>query len=141
MTLAEVGSATTRLRERLESAVDLNDSLGAALLFALQASLCSLATLWIAMWLQLDSPYWAASTVLITAQATRFAEPVEGDQSHPLGTLIGLVASLVIVALFPPGLVVPSPWRSAAGSRSAPSSPACCARCRPMPPRCRAIPR
>ena len=84
----------------ISDALGLTDTLGDSLIFALQASLCSIGTLWLAMWLQLDSPYWAASTVLITAQATR-PQSLLKAVNRVLGTMIGIVASLVIVALFP----------------------------------------
>ncbi len=100
MTLADVGSTAQGLSKRLSDLLKLSDSLGDSLIFALQASLTSLAALWLAMWLQLDSPYWAASTVLITAQATRPQSLLKAF-NRVLGTTIGIVASLVIVALFP----------------------------------------
>ena len=100
MTLADVGSTAQGLSKRLSDALKLNDTLGNSLIFALQASLTSLAALWLAMWLQLDSPYWAASTVLITAQATR-PQSLLKAVNRVLGTMIGIVASIVIVALFP----------------------------------------
>ena len=100
MTLADVGATAQGLSKRLSEALGLTDTLGDSLIFALQASLCSIGTLWLAMWLQLDSPYWAASTVLITAQATR-PQSLLKAVNRVLGTMIGIVASLVIVALFP----------------------------------------
>lgn len=100
MTLADAGTTTQGFAKRLSDVLGLSDTLGNALIFALQTSLCSLATLWLAMWLQLDSPYWAASTVLITAQATR-SQSLLKAVNRILGTMIGITASLVIVALFP----------------------------------------
>ena len=100
MALADVGSTAQGLSDRISEALGLTDTLGNSLIFALQVSLCSLGTLWLAMWLQLDSPYWAASTVLITAQATR-PQSLLKAANRVLGTMIGIVASLVIVALFP----------------------------------------
>ena len=100
MTLAQVGSAAESLSKRVADGLGLNDTLGDTAIFALQASLCSVGTLWLAMWLQLDSPYWAASTVLITAQATR-PQSLLKAVNRVLGTMIGIVASLVIIALFP----------------------------------------
>ncbi len=80
----------------------LTGSLGASLGFALQASLAAIAALWIAMVLQLDAPYWAASTVIITAQASR-SQSLLKAMNRLLGTSIGVCAGLVIVALFPQG--------------------------------------
>ena len=95
-------AATARLASRALAVLDLNDSLGDAVAFALQASLGSLAALWIAMDLQLDAPYWAASTVIITAQASR-SQSLLKAVNRLLGTSIGACAGLVIVALFPQG--------------------------------------
>ncbi len=91
-----------RVGERAEAALKLNDGLGAALVFALQASVCSLAALWIAMAIQLDAPYWAASTVIITAQATR-SQSLLKAVNRLLGTAVGVCAGLAIIALFPQG--------------------------------------
>ena len=79
-----------------------NDSLGISVIFALQASLVSLAARWLAMYPQLDAPCWAASTVIIAAQASR-SPGLPNAVNRLLGTAIGVCAGLVIVALFPQG--------------------------------------
>ena len=60
MTLADVGSTAQGLSKRVAEALGLNDTLGGSLVFALQASLTSLAALWLAMWLQLRSRRYSA---------------------------------------------------------------------------------
>lgn len=89
-----------RPAKRVTEALGMTDSLGDAAIFAIQATGCALVALWIAMAIQLDVPYWAASTVLITAQATR-SQSLQKAGNRVLGTLVGLIGSIVIVALFP----------------------------------------
>ncbi|EHD14983.1 hypothetical protein CIN_09150 [Commensalibacter intestini A911] len=71
-----------------------------AIVFALQTSAAAFVGLYIAFWMQLDSPYWAAITVWVVSLAT----PEENDsKAHWLivGTLIGAITGILIVAAFP----------------------------------------
>ncbi len=70
--------------------------------YALSASLCALLVLWLAMWLELDAPYWAASTVLITSQASRAQGLLKGV-NRVVGTAVGTVVGVALIALFPQG--------------------------------------
>jgi uncharacterized membrane protein YccC len=69
------------------------------ILFGLRTALAALAALWIAMWLQFDTPRWAAWTVMALALPTRGMIAMKGVY-RIAGTLIGLAAGLVGVALF-----------------------------------------
>lgn len=70
--------------------------------YALSASLCALLALWLAMWLELDAPYWAGSTVLITSQASRAQGLLKGI-NRVIGTSIGTIAGVALIAMFPQG--------------------------------------
>jgi uncharacterized membrane protein YccC len=67
--------------------------------FALATTTAAFLALAIAFWLELESPYWAATTVMIVAQ------PVPGQVVgkgfyRGLGTITGAVAATVLMALF-----------------------------------------
>ncbi|WP_237479564.1 FUSC family protein [Lichenibacterium dinghuense] len=70
--------------------------------YALHAALCALVALWLAMWFKLDAPYWAGSTVLITAQASRAQGLLKG-LNRVVGTAVGTVMGVTLIALFPQG--------------------------------------
>jgi uncharacterized membrane protein YccC len=67
--------------------------------FGLRTAVASLAALWLAMWLQLDNPRWAAWTVMAIALPTRGALKRKGAW-RLAGTLLGLVAGLAGMAWF-----------------------------------------
>ncbi|MGE7417685.1 FUSC family protein [Methylobacterium tarhaniae] len=67
--------------------------------FGIRSALTALATLWLAMWLQLDEPRWAAWTVMALALPTRGQVGQKGAW-RVLGTLAGLAAGLAGVAAF-----------------------------------------
>ncbi len=71
----------------------------APLLFGLRTAAAALVALWLAMWLQLDNPRWAAWTVMALALPTRGQIALKGLW-RMVGTLLGLAAGLVGVALF-----------------------------------------
>ena len=56
--------------------------------------------LYLAYFLQLDSPYWAATTVLIVANPVRGAL-FSKSQWRILGTIVGAAAMVTLVAAFP----------------------------------------
>ncbi len=60
----------------------------------------SLVALWLAMWLQLDAPYWAGSTVIITFQATRSQSLIKGV-NRIVGTVVGTGMGVALIAIFP----------------------------------------
>ncbi|SFT30087.1 FUSC family protein [Methylobacterium sp. yr668] len=72
---------------------------GTSVPFGLRSALTALAVLWLAMWLQLETPRWAAWTVLALALPTRGQVGRKG-LSRVAGTLVGLVAGLAGMALF-----------------------------------------
>ncbi|WP_232629954.1 FUSC family protein [Methylobacterium sp. Leaf118] len=67
--------------------------------FGIRTALASLAALWLAMWLQLDTPRWAAWTVMSLALPTRGLVAQKGAW-RMIGTLLGLVAGVVGIAAF-----------------------------------------
>ena len=80
------------------------ESLGAAVassgvLFGLRTVAATLATLWLAMALQLETPRWAAWTVMSLALPTRGQVGIKGLWRVG-GSVLGVVAAVVGIALF-----------------------------------------
>jgi uncharacterized membrane protein YccC len=75
------------------------------LAFAVRTASASLIALYIAFRLNLDDPRWAAITVWVVAQSSR-GMSVSKSQYRILGTALGAVAAIVLIALFAqtPGL-------------------------------------
>jgi uncharacterized membrane protein YccC len=75
-------------------------TLGRPLLFAIRlwASVC--LALFIAFWLELDSPYWAAGTAAIVCQPPLGASLRKG-WFRMVGTIVGAVVIVVLTACFP----------------------------------------
>ncbi|CAP53981.1 putative fusaric acid resistance protein [Gluconacetobacter diazotrophicus PA1 5] len=73
--------------------------------FALRTALAAILSLLIAMWMELDSPQWAPLTVWVVAQSSR-GESLSKARWRVVGTLVGSVAAMALVAAFPqaPGL-------------------------------------
>jgi uncharacterized membrane protein YccC len=69
------------------------------LAFAARTAAASLIALYIAFCMNLDDPKWAAITVWVVAQNSR-GMSVSKSQYRILGTALGAVAALVLVALF-----------------------------------------
>jgi uncharacterized membrane protein YccC len=67
---------------------------------AARATAAGLAALYLAMWLELDAPFWAVGTVLIVAQPTR-GEVLRKSFYRVLGTVLGAAAGIVLIAAFP----------------------------------------
>jgi uncharacterized membrane protein YccC len=67
--------------------------------FAVRTTAASLIALYIAFRMNLDDPKWAATTVWIVAQANR-GMSLSKSQYRILGTAVGAVAALTLVALF-----------------------------------------
>ena len=67
--------------------------------FALRTTVAGIAALFVAMWLQLDTPRWAIWTVFIVSP------PLRGNacarRSRIIGTFLGCVVGVVSVGLFP----------------------------------------
>ena len=82
-----------RLKEFL-ARLDLSDAL-----FGLRTTIAALAALWIAMLLQFETPRWAAWTVMSLALPSRGLVASKGLWRAG-GTVLGLVAGIVGVALF-----------------------------------------
>mgnify|MGYP003362227674 FL=1 len=75
-----------------------------AIAFALRTTFAALMALTIAMWMELDSPPWAAMTVWIVAQGSR-GESLSKARWRLVGTALGAISAVVIVCSFPQ-----SPW-------------------------------
>lgn len=82
---------------------------GTGVLFGIRTALTALAALWLAMWLQLETPRWAAWTVMSLALPTRGQVGVKGLW-RMAGTVVGLVAALVAVALFAQHPIMMGVW-------------------------------
>jgi uncharacterized membrane protein YccC len=67
--------------------------------FAGVTTLAALSALFLAFWLELESPYWAATTVLIVAQP-RPGQVVGKGAYRAIGTVAGAGAGAVLIALF-----------------------------------------
>ncbi|MFM0032442.1 FUSC family protein [Paraburkholderia madseniana] len=67
--------------------------------FAVRTTAASLIALYIAFRMNLDDPKWAATTVWIVAQANR-GMSLSKSQHRILGTAVGAVVALALVALF-----------------------------------------
>ncbi len=76
------------------------DAVGPALLFGLQlwASVC--LTLYVAFWLELDTPSWAGASAAIVCQPQLGASLRKG-WGRMIGTVVGAIMIVVITALFP----------------------------------------
>lgn len=80
-----------------------------ALAFALRNTIAATAALWIAFWMELSEPQWAAMTVWIVASGTR-GESLSKGRWRMAGTLLGILAAFALVASFPqqPWLFLPA---------------------------------
>ena len=91
---------------------------GAAVLFGLRlwASVC--LALYTAFWLQLDDPYWAATSAGVVAQ-TGLGASLRKGRFRAFGTVIGGIAIVILVAVFPQNhlalLVSLALWGAACG--------------------------
>lgn len=68
--------------------------------FALRTTLAGMAALFVAMWLQLDTPRWAIWTVFIVSPPVR-GNALRKTMARIAGTFIGCIAGVAAVALFP----------------------------------------
>src|SRR5580700_1505813 len=68
--------------------------------FALRTTLAGIAAMFVAMWLQLDTPRWAIWTVFIVSPPVR-GNALRKTVARIVGTLIGCVVGVAAVALFP----------------------------------------
>ncbi|WP_408887028.1 FUSC family protein [Komagataeibacter sp. FNDCF1] len=75
------------------------------LAFAVRTAFAAIISLLIAMWMELDSPQWAPLTVWVVAQSSR-GESLSKARWRIVGTLVGSVAAITLMAAFPqaPGL-------------------------------------
>lgn len=71
-----------------------------AIYFSLRTIIASFLALAIALWMQLDSPKWAMMTVWIVAQ-TSPGETIAKSQWRVVGTIIGVIMAVAMIALFP----------------------------------------
>jgi uncharacterized membrane protein YccC len=68
--------------------------------FALRTTLAGMAALFVAMWLQIDTPRWAIWTVFIVSPPVR-GNALRKTAARLAGTFLGCIAGVVAVALFP----------------------------------------
>jgi len=73
---------------------------GNDLMFSLRTTVTGLAALLTGMWLQLDVPRWALTTVFVVSPPVR-GNALRKTASRVIGTMIGCVAGVVIAAMFP----------------------------------------
>ncbi|PHY93687.1 fusaric acid resistance protein FusB [Acetobacter pomorum] len=76
--------------------------------FALRTTVAAFIALSLALWMEMDSPQWAAMTTWIVAQNSR-GQSLSKAKWRLIGTCIGAVAGVTFLAAFPqePGLVFP----------------------------------
>ena len=87
------GAETRRLEKAMAAA-------GPPLLFGLRLWASVSLALYVAFWLQLDNPYWAGTSAAIVCQPQLGASLRKG-WFRMIGTLVGAVMSVVLLALFP----------------------------------------
>src|SRR5262245_56109507 len=75
-------------------------SAGSPLMFGLRLWAAVCLTLYVAFWLELDKPFWAATTTVIVCQPSLGAS-LRKASFRMIGTLVGAVAIIVITAAFP----------------------------------------
>jgi uncharacterized membrane protein YccC len=73
---------------------------GPPLLFGLRLWASVSLALYVAFWLELDNPYWAGTSAAIVCQPHLGASLRKG-WCRMIGTLVGAVMSVVLVACFP----------------------------------------
>ncbi|MDI2091729.1 FUSC family protein [Commensalibacter oyaizuii] len=71
-----------------------------AIFFSLRTIIASYLALTIALWMELDSPKWALMTVWIVSQ-TSPGETISKSKWRVVGTLVGVIIAMIIVAAFP----------------------------------------
>lgn len=69
-------------------------------MFVLKTLLAALSALWLAFWLDLESPVTAVSTVFVLAQPSS-GMVLEKSFHRLLGTLVGCASALILISLFP----------------------------------------
>jgi uncharacterized membrane protein YccC len=68
--------------------------------FALRTTLAGMAALFVAMWMQLDTPRWAIWTVFIVSPPVR-GNALRKTAARIAGTFLGCIVGVAAVALFP----------------------------------------
>src|ERR1700676_1872011 len=98
--MSRAGLWTTDLPQAYQSVTAALRSASPALLFGLRLWVAVCLALYIAFWLQLDSPSWAGTTAAILCQPSLGASLRKG-WFRMIGTPIGGVAIVVLTACFP----------------------------------------
>jgi uncharacterized membrane protein YccC len=78
----------------------LSFTLSSDMNFALRTTLAGIAAMFVAMWLQLDTPRWAIWTVYIVSPPVR-GNALRKTVARIVGTFIGCTVGVLSVALFP----------------------------------------
>ncbi|MCT6879544.1 MAG: FUSC family protein [Commensalibacter sp.] len=75
--------------------------------FSVRTTFSALLALYIAFWLNLGNPHWAAMTVWVVAQKTR-GETISKAKWRLVGTITGATTAVILTAAFPqqPGLFI-----------------------------------
>jgi uncharacterized membrane protein YccC len=68
--------------------------------YSLRTAMASMAALYVAMWLQLDTPRWAMWTVVVVSLPTR-GDILRKAAARAAGTPVGCIAAIILAALFP----------------------------------------
>lgn len=71
-----------------------------AIFFSLRTIIASFLAVTIALWMEMDSPKWAFMTVWVIAQTSR-GETITKSKWRIVGTIIGVIVSVLIVISFP----------------------------------------
>jgi uncharacterized membrane protein YccC len=93
-------SSPPRLRSLVRRLVKVFDAAGPSLLFGLRVWASASLALYVAFWLELDNPFWAGITAVIVCQP-RLGASLRKGWSRMIGTAIGAVMCVVLVACFP----------------------------------------
>src|SRR5882762_8475367 len=89
-----------RRGEALRRVAEMARSAAPPLLFGLRMWGAVCLTCYVAFWLELDSPNWAATTAAIVCQPSLGASLRKGS-FRMIGTIIGAIAIVVLTACFP----------------------------------------
>src|SRR5271168_2844218 len=68
--------------------------------FALRTTLAGIAAMFVAMWLQLDTPRWAIWTVFVVSPPVR-GNALRKTAARIVGTFVGCIVGVAAVGLFP----------------------------------------
>jgi uncharacterized membrane protein YccC len=97
---ARSGRPTSDAGDVLARLIEVAHGTGRPLMFGLRLWAAVCLTLYIAFWLELDTPYWAATTAVIVCQPSLGAS-LRKASFRLIGTLVGAVAIVILTISFP----------------------------------------